>query len=167
MQKYIFTASLMTSMLFSNYISGQNKSETNVDSITIKEMVIAFEKAFNDHNAKAFAGFFLPDGEFTNVTGIYIKGQKKIEEFHRPMFSGDTSSGHSSFKNAIIKMEEPRIRFIQKDIASVDILWGLDHAISPGGKDSGHRRGLITWTIIKQRGKWSILIMHNANLPPL
>ena len=47
-------------------------------------------------------------------------------------------------------MEEARIRFIQNDIASVDILWGLDHATSPNNKDNGYRWRLITWIIIKQ-----------------
>jgi len=120
--------------------------------------------AFNSHNAKAFAALFLPNAEFTNVVGQSAKGRKAIEEFHAPMFEG--KPGYYSFKNSILKNEIPRISVIRPDIASVDVYWTMDKCLLPDGSELKNRRGLVTFLMIKENGKWGIDIMHNADLPP-
>jgi uncharacterized protein (TIGR02246 family) len=151
-------------ILFSNYSLGQSPSITKSDSLAIIKSSHDFEVAFNNHDAKGLAALFLPNGEFTNVVGAQAKGRKAIEEFHAPLFEG--KPGFFSFKNSTLKNEIPKISVLKADIASVDVLWTMDKCILPDGSESKNRRGLITLLMVKENGKWSIAIMHNAELPP-
>ncbi|HEV8285377.1 MAG TPA: SgcJ/EcaC family oxidoreductase [Chitinophagaceae bacterium] len=164
MKKFILTTSFTTVILFSNFLFGQNQLFSDIDSQSIKIIIRDWEKAWNNHDVKAFASVFLPEGEFTNVVGTHVKGRKEIEEFHAPMFSGEPVKGKVSFKNATIKIDVPSITIIKPDVVSVDFLWSVDNALSPDGTRSGHRRGLINWIMIKSKGKWAVFIMHNAEL---
>jgi uncharacterized protein (TIGR02246 family) len=164
MKKSILPIAVILLFLFSNCSFGQNVTFTNVDSLAIKKTVHDFETRFNNHDAKAFADLFLPDGEFTNVVGMFVKGQKGIEEFHRPMFEG--KPGYYSFKNSTVKIEAPRISVIKPEVASIDVNWSMDKCLLPDGSELDNRRGLITLLMIKEKGKWGIAIMHNAELPP-
>ena len=165
MKKFISTTLFTIAILASNSLLAQNQSISKIDSQSIKIIISDWEKAWNNHDVKAFASVFLPEGEFTNVVGMFVKGKDEIEKFHAPMFSNEPVKGYPSFKNATIKIEEPKITVIRPDIVSVDFLWGLDNAMSPDGTASGHRKGLINWIMIKSNSKWSVLIMHNAELP--
>jgi uncharacterized protein (TIGR02246 family) len=163
--KYIFLSmSLLQIFLFSNYSFGQNHSFTNEDSLAIRKTSHDFEAAFNAHDAKAFAALFLPNAEFTNVVGASAKGRKAIEEFHAPMFEG--KPGYYSFKNSTLRSGVPKISVIKPDIASVDVFWTMDKCLLPNGTELKNRRGLITFLMVKEEGKWGIDIMHNADLPP-
>jgi len=150
----------ITSML----AQGQNHSFTEIDSLAIKKSVLDFEVAFNNHDAKALANLFSTNGEFTNVVGASAKGRKAIEEFHAPMFEG--KPGFFSFKYSTLKNDVPKISVIKPDVASVDIFWTMDKCFLPDGSESKNRRGLITLLMFKEREKWGIAIMHNAELPP-
>ena len=154
---------LFLSALFSNLSFGQH-SLTDTDELAMKQTSKDFEVAFNTHNAKALANLFLPNGEFTNVVGASVIGRKAIEEFHAPMFEG--KPGFFSFKNSTLKNEVPKISVVKPDVASVDILWTMDKCFLPDGSESKNRRGLMTFLMVKEKEKWGIAIMHNAELPP-
>jgi len=149
--------------LFSIHSFGQN-TFTKTDSMAIQKASHDFETAFNAHDAKSFANLFKQDAEFTNVVGATAKGRKAIEEFHAPLFEG--KPGFFSFKNSTLRNGNPKICVIKPDVASVDILWTMDRCFLPDGTESINRRGLVTLLMVKENEKWSIAIMHNAELPP-
>jgi len=164
MKKLIISTLLLLVALLFVYSFGQS-SFSKADSLAIKKSSHAFEVAFNAHDAKALAGLFLPNGEFTNVVGASVTGRKAIEEFHAPMFEG--KPGYFSFKYSTLKNEVPKISVIKPDIASVDILWTMDKCFLPDGTESKNRRGLITLLMVRKNDQWSIAVMHNAELPPM
>jgi uncharacterized protein (TIGR02246 family) len=135
------------------------------DEAAIRELVKAFASTHNRHDATAFAALFCPDGDFTNVRGMTARGRKAIAEFHRPLFEGDTSKGNPSFKNAVLKIEDVKVRFLRPDVASVDILWTQTGSVAPDGKDRGTRKGLAMWVVTKEKGLWQVAVMHNMDLP--
>jgi uncharacterized protein (TIGR02246 family) len=142
-------------------VSAGDKSK---EEVAIRELVAAFEKACNKHDAKAFAAVFAPDADFTNVRGMTGHGRKAIEDFHRPLFEGDTSKGNPSFKNAIVKIDEVKVRFVRPDVASVDILWTQTGSVAPDGKDRGTRKGIVAWMVTREKGEWQVAVMHNVEL---
>src|SRR5262249_56682591 len=91
------------------------------DEMANRDLAAALESAHNKHDARAFAAIFVLDGDFTSVRGMTARGRTAIEEFHRPMFEGDTSKGNPSFKNAILKVDDVKVRFLRPDVASVDM----------------------------------------------
>lgn len=137
------------------------------DEAALRELAAACEKAHNKHDAKAFAALFAPDGDFTSVKGMNARGRKEIEEFHRPMFEGDMSKGNPSFKNAVLKIDEVRVRFLRPDVASVDMLWTQTGSVAPDGKDRGTRKGLASWVATREEGAWQVAVMHNMDLLPV
>jgi uncharacterized protein (TIGR02246 family) len=135
------------------------------DEATVRELVTAFEKASNKHDAKAFAAVFATDADFTNVRGTAGHGRKAIEEFHRPLFEGDTTKGNPSFKSAVLKIDDVKVRFVRPDVACVDIFWTQTGSVAPDGKDRGTRKGIVVWVVTRENGAWHVAVMHNVELP--
>jgi uncharacterized protein (TIGR02246 family) len=141
--------------------------DTPKDEAAVRDLVKAFETASNKHDAKAFASVFASDAHFTNVLGTTRHGRKAIEEFHRPLFEGDTSKGTPSFKNAVLKIDEVTVRFLRPDVASVDIRWTQTGSVAPDGRDRGTRKRLMSWVVTKENGTWQVAVMHNMDLLPV
>jgi len=162
MRKFVALSGLLM-FCFSNICLSQSHSFNAADSFAIKRIIQNWEISWNKHDVKAFAAVFLPNGEFTNVVGQSSKGRKQIEDFHAPMFKGE--AGYPSFKNSTIKIDAPIISVVRPDVASVDFIWYLDKVRLPDGTEVKNRKGLITWLMVKENGKWGVAIMHNAELP--
>ena len=141
-------------------------ADTAKDKEAIKALVTAFDKAMNAKDAAALSKVFNEDGDFTNVVGMKAHGRKTIEEFHRPLFESDGTKGIPSFKNAVFKVLDTRIRFIRPDVASVDVTWTQTGSVLDG-KDRGLRRGLMSWIATKEGGRWGVAVMHNMDLLPV
>ena len=114
--------------------------------------------------AAAFSMVFHEDADFTNVRGMTARGRKAIETFHRRLFEGDGAQGVPSFKNAVFKVLDTRIRFVRPDVANVDVTWTQTGSVLDG-KDRGLRKGLMSWIATKERGAWGVAVMHNMDLP--
>ena len=135
------------------------------DEESIRQVVTAFNAAVNKHDARAFSMVFHEDADFTNVWGMRSRGRKPIEDFHRPLFEGDGApGGPPSFKHAVFKVLDTHIRFLRPEVASVDVTWSQTGGVL-NGKDWGPRKGLLMWMVTKERGVWSISVMHNMELP--
>ena len=141
-------------------------ADTKQDEEAIRGVVAEFDKSMNAKDAAALSNVFQEEGEFTNVIGMTAHGRKAIEQFHRPLFEGDGTKGFPSFKNAVFKVVETRIRFIRPDVASVDVTWTQTGSVLDG-KDRGLRRGLMSWIATKEAGKWGVAVMHNMDLLPV
>ena len=159
---YLCMASCLTGPLFTLpcHAGGDAKDEA-----AIKALVVAFGKAMNGKDAAALSKVFHEDGEFTNVVGLSARGPKAIEKFHLPLFEGDGTKV-PSFKNAVFKVDNTRIRFIRSDVASVDVKWTQTGSVL-NGKDRGLRNGLMSWIATKEGGKWGVAVMHNMDLLPV
>jgi uncharacterized protein (TIGR02246 family) len=155
-------SSALAGLLFAQLVFGDDRP---TDEAAIRRLATALETTHNKHDAKGFAAIFTSDGDFTNVKGMSARGRQAIEEFHLPLFEGDTSRGNPSFKNAVLKITEVSARFLRPDVASVDILWTQTGSIGPDGKDRGIRKGLANWIVTKENGKWQVAVMHNMDLP--
>lgn len=133
------------------------------DEKSIRGVVVAFAEAVSKHDAHAFSMVFHQDADFTNVWGMHSRGRKPIEEFHKPLFEGD-GLNVPSFKGAVFKILDTRIRMVREDVASVDVTWSQTGAIL-NGKDWGPRKGLVMWVVTKEGGVWGVAVMHNMDLP--
>ena len=161
-QLVLCLASLLAGLL----VTDSSRAADTKDEEAIRAVVAAFDKAMNAKDATALSSVFHEDGDFINVIGMTAHGRKAIEQFHRPLFDGDGTKGIPSFKNAVFKVAETRIRFIRPDVASVDVIW-TQTGSTLDGKDRGLRRGLMSWIATKEEGKWGVAVMHNMDLLPV
>lgn len=129
----------------------------------IHKLVERFDQAVNAKNVKAFGSIFAEDGEFTNPVGMTVKGRTAIEQFHAALFS---ENNKPSFAHAHLNVLDTGIRLIRPDVATVDVKWEQTGAIDPQGKPWGTRRGILSWVVARNNGRWSIQVWHNLELPP-
>jgi uncharacterized protein (TIGR02246 family) len=167
MTSRLATPALLMTILCISAAPAAATGEKEKDEAAIRQLAASVEKAHNAHDAKALAAVFAADGDFTSVKGKTAHGRKAIEELHRPMFEGDTSKGNPSFKEAVLKVDEVRVRFLRPDVASVDILWTQTGSKAPDGKDRGTRQGLMSWVVTQEDGTWQVTVMHNMDLLPV
>ncbi len=68
------------------------------------------------------------------------------------------------FKVSHLTTENIKVRLIKPDVASVDIWWNLTGALDGSGQPRPPRRGILSWIMTKEEGKWLIKVMHNLDL---
>jgi uncharacterized protein (TIGR02246 family) len=122
------------------------------------KIVAAMVRAWNSHDAHAFAAIFARDADFTNVFGMVARGREEIEGFHGPIFE-------TMFKDSSLTAIQTRTRPIRPDVAAADIHWEMSGARDPSGDQWPSRRGLMNLVLTREEGSWSIAVMHNMELP--
>ncbi len=113
--------------------------------------------AWNRHDAKAFASLFAKDADLTNWRGQGATGRDEIERVHELSFATRFKISHQMAENV-------KVRLIKADVASVDILWNMTGALDGSGQPRPSRRGILSWIMTKEEGKWLIKVMHNLDL---
>ena len=104
--------------------------------------------AWNKHDAKLMASFWLPDGDLINPFGRHAKGTAEIEKVftdeHSGMLSGTTYSGTIE-----------SIRHIGKNVAIVDVAGEIMGMKGPDGSAGTQPfKHHVTWIAEKKNGKW-------------
>lgn len=128
------------------------------DEEDIRKVLGDFVEAWNKHDAKAFSMVFVEDADFTNVAGVSAHGRAEVEKFHALRFA-------TTFKDTHQKITEIKIRFIKPEVAAVDARWEMTGAKNRDGENIPLRKGLLSFVMTEQGGKWFITVMHNMNLP--
>ena len=124
----------------------------------ITEVLERFTEAWNTHDAKAYAALFAENADFTNVFGQSFHGRETIEAQHAKIFT-------SMFKDSRITSMHSTVRLIDQLFASVDVIWTMSGAVDMKGNSWADRKGLMSLVMKFENEVWSILIMHNMDLP--
>jgi uncharacterized protein (TIGR02246 family) len=122
------------------------------------KIVVAMVRAWNSHDAHAFAAIFARDADFTNVFGMVAQGREAIEGFHAPIFE-------TMFKESRLTATQTQVRPIRPDVAAADVHWEMSGARGPSGDRWPSRCGLMNLVVTREEGIWSIAVMHNMELP--
>jgi uncharacterized protein (TIGR02246 family) len=128
------------------------------DEAAIRTVVTRFVEAWNQHDAHAFSLVFAETADFTNVRGVGASGRAAIEAFHAPLFQTMFKASHLT---AVVRS----IRFLKADVAAVDVLWEMTGSTDRNGVPVPFRKGLLSFVMTEQAEQWSILVMHNMDLP--
>ncbi|HTA49767.1 MAG TPA: SgcJ/EcaC family oxidoreductase [Verrucomicrobiae bacterium] len=139
-------------------LAGQTGEEA--DEHAIRAVIDRFMDAWNRHDAKSFAAVFAEDADFTNVRGVGATGRANIESFHAPMFATIFSKSHQEYTGI-------KTRFIRPDVASVDVRWKMTGTTDPQGNLRPEREGLLNFVMVKNAGRWEIVVMHNLEISAL
>ena len=97
------------------------------DEAAIKAIVAErWMGGWNAHHAHQFSSMFTEDADFTNVRGQSASGQAEIDKFHAVAFERFFKQSHQTG-------EVTKIRFLQPDLAAVDIHWEMTGALDNTG----------------------------------
>jgi uncharacterized protein (TIGR02246 family) len=128
------------------------------DDAAIRQVVERYSEASNHHDAQAVAALYAADADFTNMYGGSQHGRPAIEKFYANLFSGRLKEAHRSDTVKSVRMLDPQL-------AVMDANWEMSGTISPNGKPSPVRKGMLTWVMAKRGGKWYILVFHEFDFP--
>jgi uncharacterized protein (TIGR02246 family) len=130
-------------------------NSSDSESAAIRKVVDDFVGAFNRHDAHGWAIPFGEDADFTNVSGLTRHGQKEVEERFKELFAGPLKDAH---RTATVR----HVRFVRPDVAAVDAEWELVGSRAADGSENPVRKGIFTWVMVKQDGRWTFADFHES-----
>lgn len=138
---------LMLSILFSLLALPAAHAGQAKEDAAIQKRVEEFSAAWNQHDAKLMAGFFLADGDLINPFGRQAKGTEEIEK----LFAGEQSGpmAGTTYSGTI-----ESIRYLDDDLAVVDMAGEITGMKNPDGSAAQPFKHHVTWMLEKKHGKW-------------
>ena len=124
------------------------------DRDQLTAIVEKWEKAWNSHDMKAFAGLFHEDGVWILWTGDVWKGRKAIEEGHAAVHK-------TVFRNSIQRERLEELSFVGSDAAVIRFYSTLTGDERAPDKTIRSRKILI---VTKRAGTWKVGWGQNTRL---
>jgi uncharacterized protein (TIGR02246 family) len=135
-----------------------NMTPSEADSTAVKQVVAAYDDAFNQHDAHAVGALFAEEGDFTNMRGAGKHGRKDIEQNYGNLFNGGLKASH---RTDTVKT----IRFLTPEIAQIDASWEMTGTKAADGTEIPVRKGGLDWIVAKVKGQWLIVVFHESEFP--
>ncbi len=113
----------------------------------------AYVAAFNEGDAKTVSGFWLADGDYTNLSGTRYSGREKIAQLFQNYFA-DAKGGR-------LTIDSESLRFIGPDLAIED---GTSTVTPAKSGPPGSAR--FSNTFVRRDGKWFLASVRESALVP-
>jgi uncharacterized protein (TIGR02246 family) len=121
-----------------------------------QESSLAWQSAWNRHDADALAALVTPDVEFVTVAGLWLRGRQEFLAHHRLMHV--TQMRESLWTNIGATR-----RMLGGGHALQHLQWRIEGDFDPDGSPRPPRHGIFTW-VLQLRPSPLILAGHNTNL---
>ena len=108
--------------------------------------------AWNKHDPKLMASFFLPNGDLINPFGRHARGTAEIEKLFTDEQAGPMAG--TTYSGTI-----ETIRYLDKNIAIVDVAAEITGMKGPDDSAAPPFKHHVTWIAEKKGGKW---LAHGA-----
>jgi len=123
------------------------RADQKEDDAAIHRRHDEWAAAWNKHDPKLMAAFFVADGDLINPFGRHARGSAEIEKLftdeHTGAMAGTTYAG--TIEN---------IRYIGKQVAIVDVAGEISGMKGPDGAAAPPFKHHVTWIAEKKAGKW-------------
>jgi uncharacterized protein (TIGR02246 family) len=123
------------------------------DSDAIQKNAQAFIEAFQKGDAKTVAGFWTPDGDYTEQSGKNMKGRDAIEKAFEAFFAEN--------KDLKLRIDSDSLKFVTPEVAIED---GTTEVIPPDGSPPSRARYTIVH--VKKNGQWQLSSVRDAPYAP-
>jgi len=119
-----------------------------------------FAKAWNEGAAGALADLFAEDADFVNVVGLWWNTRDQIREAH-------TYGFRRMFPDSVMTLSKVTSRRLGNDVAVVHAAWTMRGQVTPEGKPSGERAGVLSFVLARQNDQtWSAVSAQNTDKSP-
>lgn len=139
--------------------------------VELEALESAWETAWEEKDAAAFAALYAEDAEFINPAGGILPGRDAIARQHSLLFDPSLCPTCGGFATSTLIVDARRIEFLTGTIAIVFLdMTFAGFAGLPGGlraTEPGVLRGRITWVAEKLGGEWQIVSQQMTPFPPL
>ncbi len=150
--KIFFLALLMSLLTFSTAMAAG-------DEEAIQTRLDEFVAAWNNHDAKAIAAIWAPDGDLINPFGRVAKGRPEVEK----LFIDE----HASFmKGTTYKVTSSSVRVLGSEAAVLDLDADVTGMKAPDGTDLPTFDHHVTIVMVKKDGAWWIVAARPVEYVP-
>ncbi|HET6205329.1 MAG TPA: SgcJ/EcaC family oxidoreductase [Terracidiphilus sp.] len=137
-------------------------ADTTQDEKTIRNMLDQEVASWNAGDAIGYSRPFTPDCTFTNIRGMFFKGQKAFEDRHAEIFKGE-------FRGTVLRQEVVSIRFVRPEVAIIETLTTVSNFPGPvpagvHADDNGSIHTRLLQVFVKTGEDWKIATYHNVDL---
>jgi uncharacterized protein (TIGR02246 family) len=126
----------------------------------VEAIVDGFGAAWNRHDAKALAALFTEQADFVNVIGLHWKGREEIERAHAEIHA-------TRMKNSHLAILSRSARPLSSDVVLVHATWELEGDTGIEGKPLPTRKGVLSFVVARQGGRWLAESAQNTDIVPL
>ncbi|QDT27841.1 SnoaL-like domain protein [Gimesia panareensis] len=130
----------------------EKKAKVSEAEQAIRKVAGEFTKAFNAGDARKVAGFWAPEGEYVEASGMRLVGRPAIEKAYTAYFKEN--------KQARIQIQVDSVRQIGDDLAIEE---GRTMVTVPEGTPDLSQ---YTATHVRQNGKWKMVSVKESSLVP-
>ncbi|HEY7532303.1 MAG TPA: SgcJ/EcaC family oxidoreductase [Nitrospiraceae bacterium] len=128
------------------------------DEAEIRDLQVRQQRAWNRHDAKAYAALFTGDGDVVNVVGWWWKGRSEIE-------TNLTAAYAVVFRDSMLKIKDVHVRFLAPDVAVAHVRWSMEGSKTPPGIPEP-REGIQIQVLQKRDRAWRIAAFQNTSSLP-
>jgi len=120
-----------------------------------EESSLAWQSAWNRHDAGALAALVTPDVEFVTVAGLWLRGRQDFLAHHRLMHA-------TQMRERLWTNIGASRRMLGDGHALQHLEWRIERDFDPDGTPRAPRHGIFTW-VLQLRPSPLILAGHNTN----
>jgi uncharacterized protein (TIGR02246 family) len=142
---------VVAAVLITSAATADAQLGTSADEAAIRNILDARNAAYNNHDAKALAAAYAPDADLVTGTGRVVSGRAAIERNYAESFAGVD-------KNAVVKTESAKVRFLTADTAILDL-----EGVTTGRAD-GTLKTHATWVYVKRNGGWAVVAIRATRI---
>jgi uncharacterized protein (TIGR02246 family) len=125
----------------------------------IEALVAAWATAWNRHDIEVAARLVMPNVDFVNVEGRWLRGREEFVDHHRQIH-------RVQMRDSIWTNLAHEIRLIGNDLAIVHLEWTIKGDRDSDGAVRRPRHGLFTWVVWRTQNGWRITAAQNVDLRP-
>ena len=123
----------------------------------VNAVISATTKAFNRHDARAWAQLSTPDARLVTVRGESMRGSAEIENGLQSIFKARA-------RNATLRTLDVTVKFIRPDVALAHVTNEMSGVVAPDGTAMPPHQELSIRVLVKDGGVWRIAAFHNTIL---
>ena len=127
------------------------------DDRAIRQVLAAWDVAWNTHNMKALEGLFHEDAEFINVVGMHWRGRPAIVAAH-------VAYHETIFKDVGMKTDAIALRPLGGVGAIAVVNQTQDTFTTPSGEVVHKHQNKLSYVFTKRAGEWKIAHGQNVRI---
>jgi uncharacterized protein (TIGR02246 family) len=129
------------------------------DEHSVRQVVNAYEQAWNKHDVDAMVSLFTDDIEWINVVGMWWRGLQDVKR-------GYVWIHETMLKNVSIHIDSCSVRLLTPGLAICVVMWRKGSFVVAGGKQMPEGKDIMSLYLRKVGERWAITGGQNTTINP-
>jgi uncharacterized protein (TIGR02246 family) len=135
--------------------NAQSRVPMNGDEQSVRQVVVAYQEAWNKHDADVMAALFTDGIEWINIVGMWWRGLPNVKLAHRRIHE-------TIFKNTPFQIDSCSVRFLTPEIAIAVVTLSIGGVVTPDGEQRPPGKDRLSLVMLRRDREWKISHGHNT-----